>query len=124
MIQPGDAFLFAFGGEKPHLWIVAAVSKARSECLIVNLTTLRHNVDQTVILQPGDHPFINKASAVFYAGAKICAVASLDEVQRRGEAERREPLKADLLKLILDGFRASEHTAQKVLDWLAKNAAR
>lgn len=119
MIRPGDTFVLAFSGEGRHLWIVAATSKA-GECLLVNLTTLRHNIDQTVVVRAGEHPFITRPSAVFYAGARICRTAALLEAQRDGRATPHGRLERKLLELILEGFRASPHTPRKVLDWLRR----
>ena len=50
---------------KAHLWIaVTEPQPDSSQIVIVSLTTLRYDRDQTVILQPGDHPFITHQTIV------------------------------------------------------------
>lgn len=120
MIEPGDTFLLAFHEEPRHLWIVVAVDRAGGECLLVSLTTLRNNKDQTVTLQPGEHPFVKRPSVVFYAQPKIWPLAALENAQRDGRAERQEPLSPELLNLVLDGFWASDHTPRRILNWLVE----
>lgn len=66
----GDTFLMpAPGGPvTPHLWIVVTQPDPQTHlCAVVSVTTLRNSKDQTIILRPGDHPFIRDCSGV---GAK------------------------------------------------------
>lgn len=123
MIRPGDTFLLSFGREPGHLWIVAAVSADGGECLMVNLTTLRFDADQTVILQPGEHPFIGKPSSVYYTGARIVSAAILSNAVSAGRAMPQNPVSPAVLKEIRAGFRCSDHTPQTILDWLEMTAA-
>ena len=65
----GDTFLMPAPGGRavPHLWIVVTTRDAATgECAIVSVTTLRNSKDQTIILRPGDHPFIRHDSTIFY----------------------------------------------------------
>jgi len=64
----GDTFLMPAPGGRitPHLWIVITTPDPVTHlCGIVSVTTLRNSKDQTIILQPGDHPFIRHQSTIF-----------------------------------------------------------
>jgi hypothetical protein len=68
----GDTFLIPAPGtsaETPHLWIV--VTEPDPLCVIVCLSTLRFNKDQTVLLRAGEHPFVRRDTAVLYMYAEI-----------------------------------------------------
>jgi hypothetical protein len=77
----GDTFLMpAPGGvATPHLWIVVTQPDTQTHlCAIVSVTTLRNSKDQTVILRPGDHPFIRHDSTIFYGDAMIVDAQRLE----------------------------------------------
>ena len=89
----GDTFLMpAPGGvATPHLWIVVTQPDPQTHlCVIVSVTTLRNSKDQTIILRPGDHPFIRHDSAIFYGDAMIVDARRLDAEIAAGFALRRE----------------------------------
>jgi hypothetical protein len=116
----GDTLLIPAPGSdvKPHLWIVVTEPNAETHlCIIVSVTTLRNNKDQTVTVRVGDHPFLRHDSVIFYADAQI-----VDSRQLRADliarvAERREPFSAELLKLAQDGVLASPFTPNKVVSF-------
>jgi len=77
----GDTFLMPAPGGRatPHLWIVVTTpDPATRECAIVSVTTLRNSKDQTIILRPGDHPFIRHDSTIFYGDGMIVDVRNLE----------------------------------------------
>jgi hypothetical protein len=114
----GDTFLMpAPGGPvTPHLWIVVAQPDPRTHlCAIVSVTTLRNSKDQTIILRPGDHPFIRHDSAVFYGDAMIVDARRLDAEIAAGLALKREICSQATLKLVQDGVLASPFTRMKVV---------
>jgi len=113
----GTFFLGApgFGNDpKGHLWVVVTEPAGpRGECLIVSISTLRSAHDQTVPLQRGDHPFIHRPSYVCYRMTRIVRVTELELLVQNGQAEVREPITGELLRLIQDGILASEWTPRK-----------
>jgi hypothetical protein len=112
----GDTFLMpAPGGTlTPHLWIVITQPDPASRlCGIVSVTTLRNSKDQTVILRPGDHPFIRHDSTIFYGDAMIVDAQRLETEIAAGLALRREKCPAPTLKLIQAGVTASPFTRPK-----------
>lgn len=110
----GDTLLIPApgGGETPHLW--AILTKPDPLCIIVSLTTLRHNKDQTVILRKGDHGFVNHETIVYYADAAIVDVDHLCQQVAEGLALRHESCRPDILRLMQDGILASEFTPRKI----------
>ncbi|HYW44834.1 MAG TPA: hypothetical protein VE959_18375 [Bryobacteraceae bacterium] len=84
-------------------------------CAIVSVTTLRNSKDQTIILRPGDHPFIRHDSAIFYGDAMIVDALRLESEIAAGLALVREKCSKPTLKLVQDGVLASPFTRPKVL---------
>src|ERR1039457_2365672 len=100
------------GGQvTPHLWIVVTQPDPQTHlCAIASITTLRNSKDQTIILRPGDHPFIRHDSAIFYGDAMIVDARRLDAEIAAGLALRRETCSQATLKLVQDGALASPFT--------------
>ena len=77
----GDTFLMPAPGigPTPHLWVVITdPDDDDGRCVIVSVTTLRHGVDQTVFLSPGDHPFIRHRSVIYYIDARMVSAQKID----------------------------------------------
>jgi hypothetical protein len=113
----GDTVLIpAPGGSvTPHLWIVVTEPTKESDvCVIVNLTTLRNSQDQTVALNRGDHPFINRPTSVRYSDAQFADVRRLRADIEAGTAVPHRACTAEILRLIQDGIFASPYTPKKV----------
>jgi hypothetical protein len=114
----GDTFLMPAPGGRatPHLWIVVTNPDAVTFlCAIVSITTLRNSKDQTIILRPGDHPFIRHESTVFYGDAMIVDSRKLDQEMNGGLIVARDPCPTRTLKLIQDGIGASPFTRPRFL---------
>ena len=73
MLKAGQTILLPKPGLATlHLWVVAiAPDSASYDAVIVNFSTQRHQSDNTVVLQPGDHPFVQHATVVFFADARL-----------------------------------------------------
>lgn len=116
-MKSGDTFLRparATETENPHLWIVLTDPDRDNRVLIVSLTTLREGQDQTVILNVGDHPFINRPSSVFYRQVEIVDSIKLEQAEKAGSIARRENCSPEVLRLIRDGVSASPHTVRLI----------
>ena len=114
----GDTFLMPAPGGRvmPHLWIVVTQPDPETHlCAIVSVTTSRNSKDQTVILRPGDHPFIRHESTIFYGDAMIVNAPRLDAEIAAGLALVRESCSEQTLKLLQDGVLASPFTRPKIL---------
>jgi len=115
-MHPGDTLLIpAPGGPStPHLWIIVT-EPVKNVCVIVNVTTLRNEQDQTVTLNVGDHPFIRHASVVKFADARFADDLKLFAEVASRNAVPKEPCPPATLKLIQDGLIASPFTPKKIV---------
>jgi hypothetical protein len=115
----GDTFFFKPPGSSApidHLWIVVTDPQPPDSLLvIVGVTTLRNNCDQTVPLKKGDHPFIASQSAVFYGDAQIITELTIADAVKNKSAQVRQACSPNLLKLIQDGIFASPYTSKKII---------
>ena len=100
-----------------HLWIIAT-EPVNDRAVIVSVTTLRHNVDQTVVLQKGDHPFIEHQSGVFFGDSRIVNITLLAEQVEDGYVSNHHPCDPWLIDEIAMGLRASPLTPKKILNFL------
>lgn len=110
--------------EIPHLWILATDSVGEPpQTIIVAVSTKRFYKDSTVVLSPGDHPWVRHESVISYAHALIPEVRHLNEAVRRRIGELRQPCTSDVLRKVQDGLLASPRTPRRVKkfyqSWLA-----
>lgn len=117
-MKSGDTFLMPAPGisdRTPHLWVVVTdPPQGENTVIIVSLTTLRNQAEQTVVLRKGEHPFIRWDSCVFYNDSRLVDVRELDRKVRAGQVKLHDPCSATMLKNIQDGLLASELTPRKV----------
>lgn len=116
----GDTVLIPAPGGRtiPHLWIVLTEpDPATHQCVIVNVTTLRYAADQTVILQPGDHPFISHPSVISFADAMIVDVRRIEDGIRNRTAKQHARCSNVLLKEIQRGMLGSPFAKRSVIDF-------
>src|SRR5258708_10421215 len=124
-MQAGDTLLITLERTQsiPHLWVVVTNPDERGQLLIVSITTLRHNVDQTVVLQRGDHPFVRHQSSVFFGDSMIVSEERLEQWRLAGVASAEEPCRADILRLIQDGVLVSDYTPRKIIAFFQRALA-
>ena len=112
-------------GREEHLWVIATEPNADGLFAIASLTSLKGSKDQTIILSPGEHPFIKWPTCVAYAVADISSSEKLHSHLERGAAKMQQDASEKMLKLVLDGFAASDLTKKRVREFvLAYKAAR
>lgn len=110
----GFAYLDLARGMKEHLWFVIA-KPDHDERVIVSVTTRdAEAIDLTCILMPGDHPFIDHESVIFYRKAATVAVNYLETIERRGELVRKPPAADALIDRIRLGAFRSQFTPNYV----------
>jgi len=99
----------------PHLWIVATEPlPANDRAIIVNLTTLRNYSDETVILGPGEHPFIKQKSVIYFHGSLVIDLKQAVKGFEAGICTLHRPCSAQLIQRIQQGLLASTHTKNEV----------
>lgn len=95
----------------PHLWVALADPiPPRNEVPLVMLVTRKRYTDQTVILVPGDHPFVRVETSVSYGTLKFVPVSQLESSIARKHIKVRDDLAAALLLRIQQGVFSSPHT--------------
>jgi hypothetical protein len=116
MLTIGDTVLLPKPGhEKEHLWaLITAPDPESGDAVMVNLTTQRPHSDTTMIIQPGEHPFVDRPTVVFYADARMVNVNTLDEGVRQNFVHQHDALSKELLQRIQDGLLASKFTPDKI----------
>lgn len=122
----GTALLVPSGpGDYKHLFFLLTDPGSDKKNLIVNMTTYRQNVfvDNTCILNPGDHDFIKGQSFVEYRLAEIKDSQSIIDAVNNEEFIYKPPPSPAILKNICDGVCVSPFTPQKIKNYyLAKLA--
>ena len=116
MLALGDTVLLPKPGQgKPHLWVLlTAVNPETGDAIIVNFTTERPHSDKTVVIQPGEHRFVDRPTVVFYADARFVNLIHLDAAVQQGIATRHDALTPALLKRVQAGLLASTLTPTKI----------
>jgi len=116
MLALGDTVLLPKPGQdKAHLWVlVTAVNPQTGDAIIVNFTTERPHSDKTVVIQPGEHPFVDRPTVVFFADTRFASLALLEAAVNQGIASQHDPLDPALLKRVQAGLLASPLTPTKI----------
>ena len=99
------------GNPISHLWIIVSdIDPTTDQCVIVNVTTLGHICDKTVILHDGDHPCIDHDSVVRYQDATIVTSNNIQAAIRGKAAFTKPPCSRALLARIIEGIGKSSET--------------
>ena len=116
MLTVGDTVMLPKPGhEKEHLWaLITAPDPESGDAIMVNLTTQRPHSDTTTIIQPGEHPFVDRPTIVFYADARTVNVNALEGALRQGVVRQHTALSAELLQRIQKGLFVSRFTPNKI----------
>jgi len=121
----GDSFMLPKPGQDAeHLWVLITRPNPQTHtAIMVNVTTQRPHSDVTVILQAGEHPFVQKPSVIFYADARIVDARLLEQSVASGAFRVHAPFQSGVLKKVQDGVIKSPFTPRKVKDAYATAAA-
>jgi hypothetical protein len=102
-LKAGDAFQLVGVADK-HLWIVISDPAADpSRVLFVNFTTYGPLEDQTVILGPTDHSFIQHKTCVAYSRCREANGADLEKLRQSGRLQLYDPVSPELLQRLRQG---------------------
>jgi hypothetical protein len=114
MVNCGDTFLTGEDDDDTlHLWIVLT-PPAEGEVVTVSVTTRTRKSEALVVLQPGDHSFINRESVIAYAYATIRTVEDIEAAIENGSAKPREPVTSAILERVRAGLLESDFTPNGV----------
>jgi hypothetical protein len=115
MAALGDSFLLPKPGQEvSHLWVLVTPPDADGDAVMVNLTTQRPHSDTTVVLQPGDHPFIRHSTVVNYSDARLVNTPQLDAAINAGICRQLDPVTPAVLNQIQAGLPLSPFTPNKI----------
>lgn len=116
MLKAGQTILLPKPGHATlHLWvIVLAPDSVTHETVIVNLTSQKPHSDNTVVLQPGEHPFVQHPTVVFFADARIVDAKHITAAMQADTGQPHQDCSAALLLKIQQGLFVSIMTPQKV----------
>lgn len=123
----GQTYLYPLKDEShhEHLWIIASEPDAEGQFATASFTSLKGAKDQTVTFLRAEHAFIRHDTCILYALAEITTIDKLAANLKSGDAKMHQDVPAEMLKLILDGFTASDRTKARVREFvLAYKRAR
>ncbi|TAK21236.1 MAG: hypothetical protein EPO26_14980 [Chloroflexota bacterium] len=112
----GDTFINLNEQSHFHLWFVVTQPGADGNVVILNLTSQKEFSDTTCQMVVGDHPFVTRASVIYYHGARLVPANSLDEWLRRGVLEARPAARPALVARIRAGVFASERVHPTIIE--------
>lgn len=118
-ITAGSAILFSEPPlNRPHIWYVLTEPEGKPPAVIaVMMQTVKRHTDETVVLQPGDHPFIKHASSVHYSTARRLEVPALLRAMESGRCHLRDSMTPALLARVRQGLIDSPFTVNAVRDY-------
>ena len=120
----GDTFLITKPGKTldSHLWVVLSdPAQNADKILIVNVTTHKGmNVDESCILEIGDHPWIKKKSYVHYLESEVKVIKASDYAALLYEAliNPQQPFRPDVLARVLNGAAVTDLLGLGQREWL------
>lgn len=121
MPEPGWTYYARLHEESPHphLWIVLTSPDhhEEDEVVVVSLTTKQSWSDPTVEIGPGEHPFVERPTAVRYSNAELYPPQRLIRAVLSGTATRRPAVSEELLDRIRRGLLESPNTPERVREF-------
>lgn len=100
-----------------HLWFILTDPAGNPPTVVaVCLRSMRRFADETVVLHPGDHPFIRHESFVLYSTARRFRVDRLLRALEHGRCHLKEDMGPELLERVRAGLLASPFTVNAIRD--------
>ena len=98
-MEAGSTFKF---GRSTHLWVVVSdPALDRKHVVIANMTS--DGLDQSCVLEPGDHDFIRHRTFIRYDMARVTSDADLEQLAASGGIMPHDPVSPDVLQRIREG---------------------
>ncbi len=112
VIRAGSSLLLAEQPRvKPHLWFVLTDPQGHPPRVVaVMLRTVTGFTDPTVVLKPGEHPFIRHDSAVHYSTAQWLNISAIMAAMKVGKCHLKEDMSDNLLRRVRKGLFDSPFT--------------
>lgn len=87
---------------------------ASDSCLVVNLSSFRSKCDNTMILQVGDHPFIQHDSYVYFKMAHVRQAQDLERLVKQNVYRGGEDADRSLIKRIVACMETSKFASMEM----------
>lgn len=116
----GRAFLLGGGpfGDKPHLWVALTdPDPTTNKIVIAHLVTAKPHTDRTVVLNKGDHEFIDRETHVDFAGTLIVPVSRLHRAITKGRCRFHKDVTDGVLAQLRAGLLSSRRTVHAIADY-------
>ncbi len=122
IVGSGSAFLLRDPNRtKFHLWFVLTDPEGVDGLMVaVMVCTMKVFADETVVLEPGDHPFIKHQSCVAYSSAKYVKKSRIEVALRDRHCFLKESMPSPLLRRVRDGLLTSPFTIHAIRDYCAE----
>lgn len=108
----GDTFILTHAtGPTPHLWVILWGPEGGAQSFImVSLSTMKPHSDQTVLIQVGEHPFIQHDTCAVYSDVRKTTAEKLQQIEVSRQLARRDRASPQLLEKLRKGLFASVRT--------------
>ncbi len=114
IVGAGRCFVL-FGVPKPHFWIVLTDPVGDPPAVIaVMLVSEKAHTEKTLVLDVGDHPWIDHRTAVDFGSAQRWLVDSMIRASAKSHCGMEADASPKLLEQVRQGLLESSHT----VDWL------
>ena len=114
MIRAGRSLLLrAPHDTKPHLWFVLTDPTGTPPVIVaVMLRSAKAYTDSTLVLEPGDHPFVRHSSSVHYSSACCFPISRTSQAMAHGTCHLVDDMSPALLQRARDGLLISPFTVE------------
>jgi hypothetical protein len=120
-MEAGTTFLPDAAGS--HLWVILSdPRKDAAKVLIVSVTTLTAETEQTCIIERGEHPWVTRRSCVSYRHAMIVSLDELYAGKDSGKLKVQQPMAPEVLKRIRESAARSDFLKPAALNILKQQS--
>ena len=128
-VKAGSAFFVPstggfFNPAGSHLFVALTDPDEKGDFISVSVMTLRGNLDQTCVLEVGDHEFVTRRSCVNYLQANKQYAVQTEKDLTSGNCKPAADVKPELLARMRRGLLASGNTPQFILDYAKKRGIK
>lgn len=112
-------------GPSKHLFFILTQPCGNNKVALVNVSSVdpERYYDPTCVFEPGEHRFFQKRSYVFYEGARVMTVLSLQRGISSGDFSPHDPVSPSIFERICDGILEAEATPQLVARYVSAQFA-
>lgn len=116
LLRAGRALLVRDAAMGTHLWFVVTDPDPHAMVLVM-LVSLKPHTDRTLVLDQGDHPFVDHPSSVDFGTARYFPAAKLEAALASGRANLHSDMSPALLERVRTGLLASARTPNEIADY-------